>query len=156
MGSSQHFDFWQSEYCEKLTCILVTKFKLLYLGQFISHLHYTFRPSNQYHHLYATKFYDVKCKRFDMGSSQLFDFWQSEYCEKLTCISLPNSSCYISANLYVTFIQISGHQTSIIIFHSTKFHDVQFKRFDMASSQKLTFLTIWILWKINMYSFYQI
>jgi hypothetical protein len=31
MGSSQLLDFWQSEYCEKLTCILVTKFKLLYL-----------------------------------------------------------------------------------------------------------------------------
>jgi hypothetical protein len=35
---------------------------------------------------YGTKYHDVKFKRFDMESSQLFDFRQSEYCEKLTCI----------------------------------------------------------------------
>jgi hypothetical protein len=74
-----------------------------------------------------------------MGSSQLFDFWQSEYCEKLNVFSLPNSSCYISANLYVTFIKLLGHQTSIIFFYGTKFHDVKFKRFDMGSSQLFDF-----------------
>ena len=50
-GIKSTFRFLQSEYCEKLTCILVTKFKLLNLHQFISHLHQTFRPSKQYHRL---------------------------------------------------------------------------------------------------------
>ena len=88
---------------------------------------------------HGTKFYDVKFKLFDVGSSQLFDFWQSEYCEILTCILVPNSSCYISASLYVTCIKLLDRQISIIIFHGAKVNDVKFKCFDMGSSQLFDF-----------------
>jgi hypothetical protein len=54
--------------------------------------------------------------------------------------SLRNSSCYISANLYVTFIELLLHQTSMILFHGPKFHDVIFNSFDMGSSQLFDFL----------------
>jgi uncharacterized protein Usg len=86
MGSSKLFDFWQSEYCEKLTCILVTKFKLLYLPSLQVNFIELLGHHNSIIVFNGTKFLDVKFKCFDMGSSQLFDFWQSEYCEKLTCI----------------------------------------------------------------------
>ena len=88
---------------------------------------------------HGAKVNDVKFKRFDVGSSQLFDFWQSEYCEILTCILVPNSSCVISASLYVTCIKLLDRQTSIIIFHGTKFYDVKFKLFDVGSSQLFDF-----------------
>jgi hypothetical protein len=87
----------------------------------------------------APKFYDLKFKLFDVGSSQLFDFWQSEYCEILTCILVPNSSCYISTNLYVTYIKLLDSQTSIFIFHGAKVDDVKCKRFDMGASQLFDF-----------------
>jgi hypothetical protein len=102
MGSSQLFDFWQSEYCEKLTCILVTKFKLLNLHQFICHLHQTFRPSKQYHPLSRYEFHDVKFKHFDMGPSQLFDFLQSEYCEKLTMYTPHQIQAVIFPPIYTS------------------------------------------------------
>jgi hypothetical protein len=39
-----------------------------------THLHQTFRPSNQDHYLSRTKFHDVKFKRVDMESNQIFHF----------------------------------------------------------------------------------
>jgi hypothetical protein len=74
MGLSQIFDFSQSEYCEKITCILVTKFKLLYLRQFIRTIINLLGHQASIIIFHGTKFHDVKFKRFDMGSSQLFDF----------------------------------------------------------------------------------
>jgi hypothetical protein len=88
---------------------------------------------------HCAKFHDARFKNFDMGSSQFFDFWQSENCEKLTCILVSKFKLLISANLYVTFKDLLGHQTSIIVFHDTKFNDVKFKRFDMGSCQLFDF-----------------
>jgi hypothetical protein len=88
---------------------------------------------------HGTKYYEVNFKHFDIGSSQLFDSWQWILWKIKMYSRRQNSSCYISASLYVTFMKLLGHQTSIIICHGSKYHDVKFKCFDMGSSQLFDF-----------------
>jgi hypothetical protein len=59
---------------------------------------------------------------WDQVNFSIFD--NLNFVKNYHVFSSPNSSCYISANLYVTFIELLGHQTSFIIVYGTKFHDV--------------------------------
>jgi hypothetical protein len=159
MASNQLFDFWQSEYCEKL----INMYSCYQIQAVISPLIYK-SPSPNFQTIRTvwTSFmpknfmsWNLKVSVWHQINFSTFD--NLNIVKNLHVFSLPNSTYYISANLYVTFTGLPGHRTIIIIFHGTNFFELKLNSFGMGSNQ------LFHSWQsecceklINMYSRYQI